>query len=75
LLAAGGVDVTGSHLHHTAAMRGAAHDVVAHVDSIHDVEREQGNVRSLEHVAAGVEHDVRRFRGGALCVGVLPEAG
>jgi hypothetical protein len=55
-------------------MRRATHDVVAHVDGVHDVEREQRDMRRLEHVAAGVEDDVGRFRGGALRARVLAEA-
>jgi hypothetical protein len=56
-------DITGPRLHHAAAVRGASHDVIAHVDRVHDVEGKERNVRRLEHVAAGVEHDVGRLGG------------
>ena len=33
---------------------------IGDAERIHDVEREQRDVRRLEHVAAGVEHEIRR---------------
>jgi hypothetical protein len=41
--------------------RGSAHHVIADAERIHDVEGEQRDMRGLEHVAAGVEHEVRRL--------------
>ena len=39
----------------------SAHHLINDAERIHDVEREQRDVRGLEHVAAGVEYEVRRF--------------
>ena len=70
--AAEGGGVAGAHWLHAAAMGRAAHHLVADAERIHDVEREQRDVRRLEHVAAGVEDEIRRrVRGGPLCA--LPE--
>ena len=38
-----------------------AQDLVAHVERVQDIEREQRDVRGLQHVAAGIEHDLRRL--------------
>ena len=38
-----------------------AHHPISDAERIHDVEREQRDVRGLEHVAAGVEHEIRRL--------------
>src|SRR5580700_5322164 len=37
----------------------AAHDTIADAERVHDVERHERDVRRLEHIAAGVEHEVR----------------
>ena len=42
-------------------MAGSAHHPMADRKRVHDVEREQGNMRCLEHVATSVEHEIRRF--------------
>ena len=69
----GGRDVAGAHLHHAAAVRRAAHHVVGDAERIHDVEREQRNVRGLEHVAAGVEDEVRNRIRRAVAAGLLAQ--
>ena len=38
---------------------GTAHHIVGNAERVHDVERQKRDVRRLEHVAAGVEHEVR----------------
>src|SRR6516162_10378648 len=40
----------------------AAHYLVGYAERIHNVEREQRDMRCLEHVAAGVENEIRRLR-------------
>ena len=55
------VDVAGAKLAGAAAVRRAAHHLIVGADHVHDVEAEQRDVRRLQHVAAGVEHDVRQF--------------
>jgi hypothetical protein len=42
-------------------------------ERVHDIEREQRNMRSLEHVAAGVEDEIRRRTGPRSIVGFLPQ--
>jgi len=42
-------------------MRWSAHHPVRHPEGIHDIEREKSNVRCLEDIAAGIEHEVRNF--------------
>ena len=73
--AAGGRDVADAHLHDAAAMGRAAHDLIGDAERIHDVERQQRDVRRLEHVAAGVEHEVGFLAGHAACLGALPQPG
>jgi hypothetical protein len=46
-------------------MARSAHHLIADAERIHDVEGEQRDVRCLEHVAAGVEHEIRRLARGA----------
>jgi hypothetical protein len=51
----------------------AAHHLIGDPNRVHDIEGEQRDVRRLEHVAAGVEHEIRqRVRGGHRD-GFLPE--
>ena len=65
-------EVARAQLLNAAAMGRAAHDGIADAERIHDVERKKRDVRRLEHVAAGVEDEIRRRVGrGARCV--LPE--
>ena len=52
-------------------MAGTAHHRIGDAERVHDVERKQRDVRRLQHIAAGVEHEIRHFagdghRGGAL---------
>jgi hypothetical protein len=71
-----GLDVPGAHLYDAAAMGRPAHRPIGGADDIHDIERQQRDVRRLEHVAAGVEHEIRPrfFPGGVLrAVGLLPQ--
>jgi hypothetical protein len=44
-------------------MARSAHHLVTDAERIHDIEGKQGNVRGLEHIAAGVKHEVRRLDG------------
>ena len=44
-------------------MARSVHYLVADAERIHDIEGKQGNVRGLEHIAAGVKHEVRRLDG------------
>jgi hypothetical protein len=37
------------------------HHPVANAERVHDIEGEQSDVRRLEHITAGVEHEVRDF--------------
>ena len=64
--AAGDLDVAGAHLPDAAAMARAAHDMVGDAERVHDVEGQQRDMRRLEHVAAGVEHEIRRVTSGGL---------
>ncbi len=57
-----GLGVARAQPHHAAAMARAAHHLPGHAERVHDVEREQRDVRRLQHVAAGVEHEVRPLR-------------
>ena len=50
----------------------AAHDLIGDADRIHDVERQQRDVRRLEHVAAGVEYEIG-FLAGHRLVGALAQ--
>ena len=50
----------------------AAHDLIGDADRIHDVERQQRDVRRLEHVAAGVEHEIGFLAGRGL-IGALAQ--
>src|SRR5712692_10089974 len=59
--AARGRDVAGAHLHDPAAMARPAQHLVGDAERVHDVERGERDVRGLEHVAAGVEHEIRRL--------------
>ena len=49
-----------AHLHHAAAMGRSAHHLVGDAERVHDIERGERDVRGLEHVAAGVEYEIRR---------------
>ena len=69
---AGGRDVAGSHLHDAAAMVRSAQHLVGDADRVHDIEGKQRDVRGLEHVAAGVEHEIRRRVG--LCAAFLAQS-
>src|SRR4051812_31653275 len=40
-------------------MAGPAHHLVADAERVHDIEREQRDMRRLEYVAAGIEYEVR----------------
>ena len=62
----------GAELDDPAAMAGSAHDPIGNTERVHDVEREQRDVRGLEHVAAGVEHEIRRRVG--LCAAFLAQS-
>src|SRR6516164_609149 len=59
-LAPGCLDVAGAHLHDAAAVGGAAHHRIGDAERIHDVEGQERDVRGLEHIASGVEDEVRR---------------
>ena len=48
-----------AQLDHAAAMGRPAHDFIGDAERIHDVERGERHVRGLEHIAAGVEHEIR----------------
>ena len=41
--------------------RRPAHHLISDAERIHDVEGEQRDMRRLQHIAAGVEHEVRRL--------------
>jgi hypothetical protein len=74
--AAGGRDVAGAHLHHAATMSRTAHDLVSDAERIHDVEGKERDMRRLEHIAAGVEHEVGPLVGtvrGYRTLGALPQ--
>ena len=58
---AGHLSIASAQLNHAAAMRRPAHDPIGDAERIHDVERGERHMRRLEHVAAGVEHEVRAF--------------
>ena len=66
-------DIAGAHLHDAAAMARAAQHLIGDAERIHDVERKQRNVRSLQHVAAGVEHEVGRRLGLGVAAGLLAQ--
>ncbi len=55
-------------------MTGAAHHLVGDAERVHDVEGEQRDVRRLEDVAAGIEHEIRRNVGLVPVVGFLPKS-
>ena len=57
----GHFEIARPHLHDAATMAWAAHHLIADAERIHDVEGEQRDMRRLEHVAAGVEHEIRRL--------------
>jgi hypothetical protein len=59
--ATGSGDIAGAHLHDAAAMGRAAHHLIGDAEGVHNVERKQRDVRRLEHVAAGVKNEIRRF--------------
>jgi hypothetical protein len=46
-----------------AAMGRPAHDLIGDAERIHDIERQQRDMRRLEHIAAGIEHEIRCFGG------------
>ena len=60
-----GLGVARAQPHHAAAMGRPAHHLPGHAERVHDVEREQRDVRRLQHIAAGVEHEVRPLRSRA----------
>ena len=60
---AGGLGVALFELLDAAAGRGAAHDLIGDAERIQHFEHEQRDMRRLDHVAAGIEHDVRRLPG------------
>ena len=64
--AAGRGDIAGAHLHDAAAMRRPAHHLVGDAERVHDVERQERDVRRLEHVAAGIEDEIRPLAAGAV---------
>ena len=72
--AAGGRDVAGAHLHDAAAMGRSAHHLIGDAERVHDVERQERDMRRLEHVAAGVEDEIRAAsRRSAPAVWALPQ--
>ncbi len=54
-------------------MRRPAHHLIVGADRIHDVEAEQRDVRRLEDVTAGVEHDIRQVLACGLLRRLLAE--
>ena len=58
-LPAGRFEIAGAQLDDAAAMVRPAHHAIGDAERIHDVEREQRDVRRLQHVAAGIEDEVR----------------
>ena len=54
-------------------MARTAQHLIGDAERIHDVERKQRNVRSLQHVAAGVEHEIRRRLGLGVAAGLLAQ--
>src|SRR5436190_20828851 len=68
-----GGDIAGAHLHDAAAMGRSAHDLIGDAKRIHDVERKQRDVRGLEHIAAGVENEIRRLLPRRIVLCPLPE--
>ena len=54
-------------------MARTAQHLIGDAERIHDVERKQRNVRGLEHVAAGVEHEIGRRLGLGVAAGLLAQ--
>ena len=67
-------DVSGTHLYDAAAMARTAQHLIGDSERIHDVERKERNVRGLEHVAAGVEHEIGRCLGLGVAAWLLAQA-
>ena len=53
-----GFGVASAQLLHAAAMGWTAQHPIGDAERVHDIEREQRDVRRLEHVAASVEHEI-----------------
>jgi hypothetical protein len=62
--AAAHLDVGGAQLLHAAAMARAAEHPVADTEPVHDIEREQRDMRRPQHIAASVEHEIRQLVAG-----------
>jgi hypothetical protein len=55
------ISMSPAQLRNAAAMRRPAHHLVGGAERIHDIKGKQRDVWGLEHVAAGVEHEVGRL--------------
>ena len=67
-------NIAGARLNDAATMAGSAHHIIGDAERVHDVERQKRDVRRLEHVAAGVEHEIGAFAGLGRRTAVQPLA-
>src|SRR5690349_7597796 len=65
-------DITGACLNDAAAMAWASHDLIGNPKRIHYIERQKGDMRRLEHIAASIEDEVRPLPGFGGRTGLKP---